>query len=101
MKHRIRKWNTRKKKNDIVEVDITPVKAIRLFCVNECMAGQAGLVSGCTDPNCPLYPYRMNKNPGRMLTGEKFEKYQKRMRTYRQNQIKRRLTLPKNSCECD
>lgn len=93
MKHKIRKWNTEKKKNDIVEVDITPVKAIRLFCVNECMAGQASLVPGCTDSNCPLYPYRMNKNPSKELTGEKLEEYQKRMQTYRQNQIKRKLAL--------
>ena len=84
MKHRIRKWNTKKKKNDIVEVDITPVKAIRLFCVNECMAGQASLVPGCQDPNCPLYPYRMNKNPERALKGEHLEKNRQYLKTYNQ-----------------
>ena len=88
MKHRIRKWNTNKKKNDIVEVDITPVKAIRLFCVNECMAGQASLVPGCTDLNCPLYPYRMKKNPGKMLTGQSRENVVRQLMMYHQKREK-------------
>jgi len=85
VKHKIRKWNEETKANDIVEVDITAIKAIRLFCVNECMAGQFHLVSGCTDPHCPLYPYRMNKNPGKVLTGETLEKAKERMRAYNRN----------------
>jgi hypothetical protein len=92
MKHKIRKWNQKKKKNDIVEISITPVKAIRLFCVNECMAGQPSLVPGCTDPHCPLYPYRMNSNPERALKGEHLEKNRQRIMTYNQNREKRQDT---------
>ena len=93
MKHKIRKWNEAKRANDIVEVEITPVQAIRYFCVNECMAGQPGLVYGCTDPHCPLYPYRMNKNPAKVLKGEKLEEAKKRMRIFRQNQLKQKTAL--------
>jgi hypothetical protein len=32
-------------------------KAIRLFCT-ECMGFQGSLVKDCTDPLCPLYPFR-------------------------------------------
>ena len=43
-----------------IEVDLTPIKAIRFQCI-ECMGHQSRLVDGCTDILCPLYPYRMGK----------------------------------------
>ena len=47
-------------KRNVVEVSTTPVKAIRLFCV-ECMGHQFMEVPRCTSPFCPLFPYRMGK----------------------------------------
>ncbi len=34
--------------------------AMRIFCL-ECFGYSEMEVSLCTDPNCPLYPYRGNK----------------------------------------
>ncbi len=34
--------------------------AMRIFCL-ECVGYSEMEVSLCTDPNCPLYPYRGNK----------------------------------------
>ena len=42
------------------EVTTTPVKAIRLFCM-ECMCYQKAEIPRCTAQLCPLYPYRMGK----------------------------------------
>ena len=49
----------------------SPLKAIRCFCI-ECMGGQVREVKDCTAPNCPLYAFRMGKNPyrSRELTDE-------------------------------
>jgi len=38
-----------------------PRDAIRFQCI-ECMGYQEGLVEGCTDPHCALYPYRMSRD---------------------------------------
>jgi len=48
-------------------VKLSPVKAIKKFCF-EC----AGSVIGrkdCEITNCPLYPYRLGKNPNRNGVG--------------------------------
>jgi hypothetical protein len=47
-------------------VQLTPMKAIRLNCI-ECMGHQPSLVSDCTDSLCPLFPFRM----GRTTTSDK------------------------------
>ena len=39
-----------------------PLRSIRAMCV-ECMGGQPYLVSDCAEGDCPLYDYRMGKNP--------------------------------------
>lgn len=44
-----------------VEVRTTPVKAVRLFCL-ECMCYQIAEIPRCTATLCPLYPYRMGKS---------------------------------------
>lgn len=44
------------------EVSLTPVRAIRKFCV-ECMGFSVYEIPRCTSPLCPLYPFRMGKNP--------------------------------------
>ena len=49
----------------------SPLKAIKCFCI-ECMGGQVREVKDCTAPICPLYAFRMGKNPyrSRELTDE-------------------------------
>ena len=59
IKHRIL---SSKGDGSIVEVDMTPTKAIRHQCV-ECMGWASHEVKHCTAYTCPLYPYRMGKRP--------------------------------------
>lgn len=40
----------------------SPQTAIRAMCV-VCMGGQPQAVAGCSKCNCPLFPFRMGKNP--------------------------------------
>ena len=42
-----------------------PVKAIRAKCL-DCCCDQAEEVKMCPSENCPLYPFRLGKNPYRM-----------------------------------
>ena len=58
-----------------------PIKAIRCFCI-DCMGGQAREVKDCTAPNCPLYAFRMGKNPypTRQYTEEQRQAMAERMR---------------------
>lgn len=41
-----------------------PVKAIRAFCL-ECSGDSAAEVKSCPRTECPLYPFRLGKNPYR------------------------------------
>ncbi|MAT59750.1 MAG: hypothetical protein CMF23_17390 [Ignavibacteriae bacterium] len=43
---------------------LTPVKAIKKHCL-ECSGNSKKEVRECLINNCPLYPYRMGKNPNR------------------------------------
>ena len=52
------------------KVDLTPIKAIRAFCL-ECVGHQAGAVRTCADVLCPLWPYRMGTDPGRERAEER------------------------------
>ena len=47
---------------------ITPVKSIRKMCL-ECTGGRPGLVRNCEITDCPLYFFRMGKNPNRKGIG--------------------------------
>ena len=49
-------------KNELKEVKLTPIKAIKRFC-KECMGFVFAEIEGCTDENCPLYPYRGGTRP--------------------------------------
>ena len=40
----------------------TPIKAIRLKCI-DCCCGQMKEIKLCTVINCALYPYRMGRRP--------------------------------------
>ena len=52
------------------EKRLTPIKAIRAKCL-ECSCGNNAEVRECVIPSCPLYPYRMGKNPYIKLSEER------------------------------
>ena len=68
VKHTIRTYDGMR------EVNLSPIKAIKEHC-SECMCWVRAEVLGCTDKLCPLYPFRLGKNPGlkRELTEEQKE----------------------------
>ena len=41
-----------------ITVKTSPIKAIRLFCI-ECMGYQVAEIPRCSAPLCPLFPYKM------------------------------------------
>lgn len=42
-----------------------PLKAIRTFCVEECCCGNYNFAKTCVDNKCPLFAFRLGKNPYR------------------------------------
>lgn len=50
----------------------TPIKSIREHCI-ECSSGSKSEVFKCSLVDCPLYPYRLGKNPNRKGIGGKFQ----------------------------
>jgi len=57
VKHKIKD-----KTGKIIGVNLTPLRAIRLQCL-ECLAYSAKEVRNCTNKHCSLYPYRLGRNP--------------------------------------
>ncbi len=57
------KHTIRCKKSGTREVLLTPLKALRFFCI-ECMGFSAFEVKKCTSPLCQLFPFRQGKVPG-------------------------------------
>ncbi|GIU70440.1 MAG: hypothetical protein KatS3mg002_1676 [Candidatus Woesearchaeota archaeon] len=49
---------------------LTPIKAIRKHCL-ECSSGIPSEVKNCIITDCPLYPFRLGKNPNRKSIGDK------------------------------
>ena len=49
------------------EKRISPIKAIRLMCL-DCCCGSSNEVKLCTVERCPLYPFREGQNPYRKKT---------------------------------
>lgn len=47
---------------DIPPKVLTPIKAIRAYCL-ECSAGSVAEVRNCLITSCSLWPYRMGKRP--------------------------------------
>ena len=47
---------------------LSPVKAIKKFCL-DCVGGSAKERELCNDTDCPLFPYRLGKNPNRRGIG--------------------------------
>lgn len=65
-----------------------PVKAIRANCI-ECMGNQANLVKDCSITRCPLWPFRMGKNPFRKpRSEEQRQAAAERMAAMREKQLK-------------
>lgn len=65
---------------------MTPLKAIREKCL-DCCCGQSTEVRLCTAIKCPLYEFRMGKNPnkkGRELTEDQREALAERLRKGRE-----------------
>ncbi len=61
IKHEIR---ASKGNGETRQVELTPNKAIHYHCV-ECMGWSSHEVKDCSDPHCPLYPFRLGTNPSR------------------------------------
>lgn len=51
------------------EKRVTPIKAIRLKCL-DCCCGSSHEVKLCTVSKCPLYAFRFGKNPNRAGMGD-------------------------------
>jgi hypothetical protein len=49
---------------------LSPLKAIKAHCL-DCSGGSRKEVQGCEIADCPLYPYRLGKNPRRREFGQK------------------------------
>ena len=57
---------------------LSPIKAIRANCI-ECSCGSKDEVKLCPIQTCPLYPYRLGKNPNRKMSEEQLEKARERI----------------------
>ena len=58
---------------------ITPIKAIRAKCV-DCMCGSVYEVALCPSEKCPLWAFRLGKNPNIKLSDEERIKRAERAR---------------------
>lgn len=59
---------------------LTPIKAIRAKCL-ECSGNQPSEVRNCLITECPLYPFRMGKNPNRVGIGNLKGRFKEKMQT--------------------
>ncbi len=48
--------------------NLTPCQSIKLYCKTRCFTTTQE-VKTCDDPECPLFPYRLGKNPNRAKSG--------------------------------
>lgn len=58
-------------------LNTTPIKAIRKKCL-ECSGNQPSEVRNCLINNCPLYPFRLGKNPNRVGIGNLKGRFKKK-----------------------
>jgi hypothetical protein len=74
----------------------TPTKAIRAYCI-ECSNGSQKEVRECVMPDCPLYDYRMGKNPNYKKGSRKGNpKGVEALRKWREDQKKGKANAKKN-----
>ena len=68
---------------------ISPIKAIRLKCL-DCCCGQRVEVNLCSCEDCPLWPFRFGKNPysNKTFSDEQKAIMAERMRNHRENKKK-------------
>ena len=67
-------------------IETNPVKVIRLKCL-DCCCNMTKEVELCPCEDCPLWPFRMGKNPYRKkreLTEEQKQEFAKRMEKVRE-----------------
>ena len=71
--------NSKEEFNQEVKENTNVLRAIRLKCY-DCSAYQTNEVRDCIVNNCPLYPFRLGKNPFRKkeLTEEKRKELRER-----------------------
>jgi hypothetical protein len=71
-----------------MENKISPVKAIRLFCI-DCSGGSLPEVKECRSFTCPLHPFRFGKNPfiKREMTDEQREAAKERLAAARERKM--------------
>lgn len=72
-----------------MEYKHNPVKAIREKCL-DCCGGSTLEVKECTAENCPIYPFRLGKNPFRQkreLTEEQRKAVGDRLREARKANV--------------
>ena len=65
--------------------ELTPLKAVRAKCI-DCSGGSIHEVKLCVIPECPLYPFRLGKNPyrkRRKLTDQQRREIAERLRKSR------------------
>jgi hypothetical protein len=62
------------------EKKMSPIKAIRAKCL-DCCCDQLGEVKLCPAKDCPLWPFRLGKNPNRVrnLTDEQKQAAKERL----------------------
>lgn len=56
--------------------NITPIKSIRLYCIEICMEGQMTEVRLCPSKKCDLWLYRMGRRPNLVELMEWFQHHQ-------------------------
>ena len=59
----------------IVQRHLTPLKAIRQYCVVDCASGHPGEVRKCAVTDCRFFIYRMGHNPARRGIGPGAENF--------------------------
>lgn len=72
-----------------MEYKHNPVKAIREKCL-DCCGGSTSEVKECTAERCPIYPFRLGKNPFRQkreLTEEQRKAVGDRLREARKTNV--------------
>ena len=71
----------------------SPLKALRAKCI-DCSGGNLASVRDCPVTDCPLYPYRLGKNPfykKRVMSDEERAAASERMKKVRQNRSSRKI----------
>ena len=70
-------------------MNLTPMKAIRAKCL-DCSCGNPNEVKLCPVEKCPLYPFRLGKNPNikREYTEEQKEKFRENIKKAQKKQDK-------------